>query len=372
MKVRTELTRKIISLMLIFVMTVGACVTMTGCGGKKKLTYPDGVETYTYTDDYGREVELRKDITKIVATGPNAQMILYTIAPEMLVGLAESPTSAQEKYFPDNYIDLPTLGQFYGKKTSLNLEALMTTETEIIIDVGEVQEDGAEDMDSIQEQTGIATIFIEGTMDSYPQAYEKLGKVLGKEDEAAELSAFCRETLDMAEKAKSKLKPEDVKTVMFGVNSTGLNANVEGNVQATVIDTIGAKNALSPEEGEEASGKDGGNPVNLEYLYTVEPDYIVFGPGGPYSTVKKNSQWNTLDAVKNNKYFETPGEPFSWMSAPPCVNQVLGVRWLGPLVYPKLYKNDIYKDAKKYYKLFWHYDLSNEELKRMLKNSYGK
>lgn len=358
--------------MLITVLTACMCAAMSGCGDKKKVKYPEGVETYVYTDDYGREVELRKDISKIVATGPNAQMVLYTIAPEMMVGLAESPTSAQQKYFPANYVDLPTLGQFYGKKTSLNLEALMSTETEIIIDVGEVQEDGAEDMDSIQEQTGIATIFIEGTMNTYPQTYEKLGKVLGKENEAAELSKYCQETLDLAEKAKSELEPKDVKSVMFGVNSTGLNANVEGNIQASVIDTIGAKNALSPEKGEEASGKDGGNPVNLEYLYTVEPDYIVFGPGGPYSNVKKDSQWNTLDAIKSDKFYETPGEPFSWMSAPPCVNQVLGVRWLGHLIYPELYKNDIYKDARKYYKLFWHYDLSNDEVKKMLKNSYGK
>lgn len=366
------MARKSLSLILITALIASMCITMTGCGGKKKVSYPDGVETYIYTDDYGREVELRKDITKIVATGPNAQMILYTIAPEMLVGLTESPTTAQEKFFPDNYIDLPTLGQFYGKKTSLNLEALMTTEAEIIIDVGEIQEDGVEDMDGIQEQTGIATVFIEGTMDTYPQAYEKLGKILGKEDIAAELSEFCQETLDLTENAKSKLKDNDIKTVMFGVNSTGLNANVEGNVQATVIDTIGAKNALSPQDGEEASGKDGGNPVNLEYVYTVEPDIIVFGPGGPYDTVKENDQWNTLTAVKDGKYYEVPGEPYSWMSSPPCVNQVLGVRWLGALVYPELYKNDIFKDAKKYYKLFWHYDLPDKTLKKMLNNSYGK
>ena len=81
---------------------------LTGCGSSADIDYPEGVETYTYTDDYGREVELRKDISRIVASGPNAQMVLVTLAPEMMVGLAEAPSRAQQPYFPDYYIDLPS------------------------------------------------------------------------------------------------------------------------------------------------------------------------------------------------------------------------------------------------------------------------
>ena len=91
--------------------------------------------------------EVLPSIDRIVASGPNAQMILVSLAPEMMVGLAEAPSTAQQKYFPDYYVDMPTLGQFYGKKMSLNLENLMQTDTQIIIDVGEIQEDGNEEAD---------------------------------------------------------------------------------------------------------------------------------------------------------------------------------------------------------------------------------
>ena len=344
----------------------------TGCGSSTDLEYPEGVETYTYTDDYGREVDLRKDITRIVASGPNAQMILVTIAPEMMVGLAEAPSRAQQPYFPENYVDLPTLGQFYGKKMSLNLENLMETGTDIIIDVGEIQEEGNEDMDNIQKQTGIATIYIEASPETYADAYRKLGSILGKEEEAEELAEYCEETIARAEAVKGRLTDEDIRTVLFGVSSTGLNCNVSGSVQARVIELIGARNAIQVGE-EEVNGRDGGNPVDFETLYNADPDVVILAAGGPYEKLDSdNSQWKELRAVKEGQYYEIPGRPYSWMSAPPSVNQVLGARWLMGGVYPDLYEGDIYEDAREYYKLFWHYDLSDEEAAEMLKNSAGK
>jgi len=345
---------------------------LSGCGSSTDVEYPDGVETYTYTDDYGRDVELRKDISRIVASGPNAQMVLVTLAPEMMVGLAEAPSRAQQPYFPEYYVDLPTLGQFYGKKMSLNLENLMETDTEIIIDVGEIQEEGNEDMDGIQKKTGIATIYVEASPETYPDAYRKLGKILGKEERAEKLAEYCEETLRRAEKIKSELSKDDVRTVLFGVSSTGLNCNVSGSVQARVIDLIGAKNAIQVGE-EEVNGRDGGNPVGLEAVYAADPDVIILAAGGPYDKLSdKDSQWSELRAVKEGQYYEIPGRPYSWMSAPPSINQILGARWLMAVVYPELYEGDVYEDAKEFYRLFWDYDLTDKEVEDMLSNSAGK
>lgn len=358
-----------LSILLLVALMSAAFVS---CGDSSKLEYPEGTETYIYTDDYGREVELPKQIDRIVASGPNAQMILVTLAPEMMVGLAEAPSRAQQPYFPKEYVDLPTLGQFYGKKMSLNLENLMETDTQLIIDIGEIQEEGNEDMDTIQKQTGIATIYIEASPETYPEAYEKLGKILGKEEEAKVLSEYCKETLELANETKGKLGPDDIKTVLFGVSSTGLNCNASGSVQARNIELIGAKNAIQIDESE-IVGRDGGNPVDLETVYKVDPDVIVLAAGGPYDKLAdKSSQWKELRAVKEGRYYEIPVTPYSWMSAPPSVNQVLGARWLMSVVYPEQYSGDIYEDAKEFYKLFWHYDLSDEEAEEMLKNSAGK
>ena len=171
---------------------------------------------------------------------------------------------------------------------------------------------------------------------------------------------------------EGKLTDKDVRTVLFGVSSTGLNCNVSGSVQARVIELIGAKNAIQVGE-EEVNGRDGGNPIDFETLYNADPDVVILAQGGPYDKLTdESSQWKELRAVKGGNYYEIPGRPYSWMSAPPSVNQVLGARWLMSVVYPDLYDGDIYEDAKEYYKLFWHYDLSDEEVREMLQNSAGK
>ena len=105
----------------------------------------------------------------------------------------------------------------------------------------------------------------------------------------------------------------------------------------------------------------------------MDPDIIILASGGPYEKLNNSdSQWKELRAVKEDHYYEIPGRPYSWMSAPPSVNQVLGARWLMSVVYPDLYESDIYEDVRNYYKLFWHYDLSDDELKTMLQHSVGK
>lgn len=361
--------RKKVRILFLLTAVFAAICGISGCGNKKKVTYDKDVKTYMFTDSYGREVEIPEEITSVVPTGPTAQMILYTLDPEILVGLSSSPSSDQMKYFPESYANLPTLGQFYGKKTSLNLESLLTTDAQIIIDLGERKEGGEKDMDGIQEQTGIATIYIEATLETYPEAYETLGKVLGKEKAANLLAEYCRETLEMSDANAAKIADGDRKSVLFGTSSTGLNCNAAGSIQAAVIEQVGAVNAI---EVSEINGSDGGNPVNLEEVYNVDPDVIVLGPGGPYDTLAMDSQWAKLTAVQKDQYYEVPYQPYSWMSGPPSINQVLGVRWLGNLLYPELYQYDIREAAKEYYEMFWHYELSDQEIEDMLAKSTGK
>ena len=73
--------------------------------------------------------------------------------------------------------------------------------------------------------------------------------------------------------------------------------------------------------------------------------------------------------MQSGKYYEIPGLPYGWMSSPPSVNRVLGIWWLGNLLYPELYDYDMVQVAREYYGLFWHYDLTEEEARQMLSRS---
>ena len=354
-----------VCIMLSIVMIFGLC----SCGGSSDAegNSNEDIATYEFVDSCDRTVQIPEKITRIAPSGATAQMVLMTIAPEMLVGLSSTPSSDQYAYFPEEMITLPTFGQFYGSKANLNMESLIAAEPQVIIDIGDKKAGHAKDMRKIQKQTGIPTIFIEADIDDFPKAYRTLGQILGKEEKGEQLASYVEEVLATAEENKMKIPEGDMVSVMYGTGSTGLNTNAKGSVQADVLSIIGVKNAIVTEE---ITNKGGGTLVSLEEVYRVDPDVIVLNAGGPYERITAGgSEWDDLSAVKSGRVYEVPNIPYCWMSSPPSINRVIGVLWLGNLLYPELYDYDMMTKAQEYYKLFWNYELSEEEAEAMLANS---
>lgn len=341
------------------------CLPLAACGKKQGYDPLEGVQTRVVTDSAGRQVEIPADIRQVAPSGSTAQMILMPIAYDLLAGLSSSPSTAQMPYFPEEVRYLPTFGQFYGSKANLNMESLIDARPQIIIDLGDKKDNIADDMDRIQKQTGIPTVFIEANLDDMAAAYRTLGDILNRSDMAERLAQFIEKTVSMARENSAKIPENQRLSVLFGTGSTGLACNAAGSVQADVIDLVGAVNAIIPQE---VSNRGGGTTVSLEEVYAVEPDVILLSTGGPYDTLAQG-EWAGLQAVQSGKYYEIPGLPYDWMSSPPSVNRVLGIWWLGNLLYPELYDYDMVQVAREYYGLFWHYDLTEEEARQMLSRS---
>lgn len=325
--------------------------------------------TMTVTDSADRQVVLPENLTQIAPSGTSAQIILYTIVPDFMVGWSKNPSQMQKKYIAEKYQSLPEFGQFYGKNVSLNLEALIAAKPQVIIDMGDMKKGHAEDMDRIQEQTGIPTIFIEANLDNFATAYRMLGELFGVQEQAEKLAAYIDETVQTAEENTKKIPADERVSVMFGTGETGLDVNAKGSIHSAVLELVGADNAI---EVAEVSNKGGGNTINMETVLLAQPDVIVFSAGAPYDTVASDENWSSVKAVQNGKYYEIPSKPYNWLSEPPSVNRILGIRWLGNLLYPELYPYDMMKETKQFYELFWHYSLSDAETKELLARSTYK
>ena len=343
----------------------GNITSGTELGRRKYDVELFGFTSPIITDSAGRQVEIPADIQRVAPSGSTAQMILMPIAYDLLAGLSSSPGTAQMPYFPEEVRYLPTFGQFYGSKANLNMESLIDARPQIIIDLGDAKDTIADDMDRIQKQTGIPTVFIETDLDDMADAYRMLGDILNRAGTAEPLAQFIEKSVAMAQENSTKIPESQRLSVLFGTGSTGLACNAAGSVQADVIDLVGAVNAIIPEE---VSNRGGGTTVSLEEVYAVEPDVILLSTGGPYDTLTQG-EWAGLTAVQNGRYYEIPGLPYDWMSSPPSVNRVLGIWWLGNLLYPELYDYDMVQVAQEYYRLFWHYDLTEEEARQMLSRS---
>jgi iron complex transport system substrate-binding protein len=352
--------RKIVGFTLALTLTFG----LTGCGNKSGVS--EKGETVLFTDSCGREVELPKEISKVAPSGAVAQMILTTIAPDLLVGLSATPSSEQSQYLPDDYMELPTFGQFYGTKANLNMEALIAAEPQVIIDLGDRKENHDGEMDAVQRQTGIPTIFIETSLGKFADAYRTLGALLHKEEKGETLALYCENLVETAEAHAAKIPEDERLSVMYATGSSGLNGIAEGSIQGDVIGLVGAINACVVEAPSD-SGM--GNPISMEQLYLFDPDVIVMSAGGPFSEMGTDKTWGQLTSVKNGTYYEIPNLPYNWMSNPPSLNRLLGIWWLGNLLYPDVYDYSMTDKAKEFFRLFWDYELSDEEAAQLLRNS---
>jgi iron complex transport system substrate-binding protein len=319
-----------------------------------------------FTDDAGRSVELPGEITRVAPSGSVATMILATLCPEYMVCVSSTPSSSQYRYLPSNLMELPTTGQLYGSKSTINLESLIDADPQVIIDLGDRKGDIASDMNALQRTTGIAVIFLEADLPHIAAAYRELGALLGLQEKAEELASLIDLTLATASENSAKIPADQRKTVMFTTGTSGLNTNARGCVQAQVIDIVGADNAIIVDD---VSNAGGGNVIGLEQLYNFDPDVILFSGGSIYETVAGLPAWTELSAIKNGAYYEIPYLPYNWMANPPSINMILGVWWLGNLLYPEIYDFDVRDVVRHIYDLFWKYELSDEELHVMLANS---
>lgn len=349
------------------ILAVSLIFGLTACGSPVK--YDADTPTFMFTDSAGRRVELPGDITRVAPSGAVATMLLAILCPDYLVCVSSTPSSTQYKYLPQGLINLPTTGQLYGSKSTINLESLIGAEPQIIIDLGDRKDGIASDMDGLQRTTGIATVFVEADLSHMSAAFRTLGGLLGLSERAEALAAFIDETTAMAAENSSKLTPDMKKSVMYTSGTTGLNTDAYGSVQAQVLELVGVTNAVVIDD---VSNAGGGNPIDMEQLYNFAPEIIIFAGGSIYGAVSGMESWSQLPAIRDGTYYEVPYIPYNWLSGPPSVNMVLGVWWLGNLVYPELYDYDMARVARDIYKLLWGYELTPVEADEMLAGSTGK
>ncbi|AFM01904.1 MULTISPECIES: ABC transporter substrate-binding protein [Desulfitobacterium] len=321
-------------------------------------------ELISFTDSAGRTVEIPANITRVAASGTLAQIVLFPLAADQFVGLAGKWDPSAKQYLDPKYFNLPVLGQFYGKG-DLNLEEIAKADPQIIIDIGESKSSIVEDMDNIMNQVGIPTVHIEATTETMPEAYRTLGKLLNKEAEAEILAQYCEEVFKETQDIMAKVGEEEKADLVYCVGENGLNVLAKGSFHAEILDQVSNNVAVV----DDISSKGDGNPVDMEQIILWDPDVIVFAPNSIYSKVSEDKTWQELKAIKNGKYYQVPLGPYNWMGNPPSVNRYIGMIWITQLLYPEQAQYDLYKETARYYKLFYHCDLTEEQYKALVTNS---
>ncbi|MCL2653441.1 MAG: ABC transporter substrate-binding protein [Propionibacteriaceae bacterium] len=344
-----------------------ACLSLVGCAagstGQSASPSSPTSDTYTFTDDVGRQVQLPTDIQRIAPSGPMAQLVLFALCPDKLVGLASMFSDSQFQYLDQKYQSLPVFGNFYSN--TLNLESVLNANPQVVIDIGDVKPSSVADLDGIQAKTGIPTVFVKmDSLDAMVSAYQTLGQVTGDQDQAEALGNYISQTLADVQQKVATIPESSRPSVFYGQND-GLTAAVAGTTHTAVIDAVGATNVAQIPSGAGA----GTASISMEQLMVWQPDIILLAPGTAFGSVGSDPAWQGLDAIKSGRYYEIPDGPYNWIDSPPSINQVLGIVWLANLLYPDVFSYDMVQRTQEFYQLFYHCNVTQAQVNQLLANS---
>ena len=339
-------------------------LSLAACGTQSSPQTDD--TTRVFTDSVGREVEVPAQIDKVALSGPMAQIVLFALCPDKLVGVSNAWSTEAEQYLDEKYFTMPEIGQLYGGKGELNPETLLQSGAQIVIDVGEPKGSIAEDLDALQEQTGIPFVHITATTETTGDAYRMLGDLLNMKDEAETLAAYCEKIYDRTVSIAGSVEKANV---LYVTGDMGQNVIAAGSYHAEILDLLTNNLAVV----DEPSSKGTGNEVSMEQILTWDPDVVIFAPESIYDTVADDAAWQSVTAIKNGAYYEVPFGPYNWMGFPPSVQRYLGMMWLSKVLYPDATAEyDLFSDVQEYYKLFYHCDLTQAQYDALVANSLGK
>src|SRR5262245_64632880 len=91
----------------------------------------DSAAARSLTDSAGRVVEIPDTVTRVHAAGPPASTLLYTLAPQKMIGWLRAPRVSQTPFLLPEARTLPAIGRL---TTRADLERLTVPKPELIID----------------------------------------------------------------------------------------------------------------------------------------------------------------------------------------------------------------------------------------------
>jgi iron complex transport system substrate-binding protein len=359
--------KRILALLLVLTLSLGM---LAGCQKAPATTEPEPTpETREFIDSTGRTVTIPYEVKKIAVSGPLTQVYMLPLAGDMLVGVSNAFAKEAQSYLPAYLFNLPEVGQLYGGKSEMDLEALLAAAPDVVIDVGEAKKTIVEDMDALTTQTGIPFIHIDATVKTAPEAYRKLGELLGRPEKAEELASWCETTYADITAMMTKVDAAGArKTLLYCLGDKGLNVIAEGSYHAETVNLLGDNVAKLSDVV--SSGM--GNEIDLEQIMVWNPGVVLFAPDSIYDTVSDDPAWQELSAVAAGSYYKTPAVPYGWLSSPPSVQRYLGMLWLGSLLYPDYADYDLKEKVTQYYKTFYDCELTDEMYTQLMTGALPK
>lgn len=279
--------KKLFSLLLAMAMLL-ACTAVSAEGTAVEVT-----------DMTQRTVTLDAPAARVVAiTAANVEVLYALGAGDTLVGRGEYCD------YPAEALDVPSV----KSGADLNVEEILALEPDVVL--MDTMGQTAEQVEAL-ENAGVKVVMTkEDGIEGVYTAIELIGKVVGKNDEAAALVADMKNTFA---EVTAAAKDADFagKTVYFEISPLQWGLWTGGN--GTFMDEIGQMLGLT----NIFADVDGWASVSEEQVLERNPDFIVttssyYGEGPtPVEEIEQRAGWENVTAVANGDIFNADSDSFT-------------------------------------------------------------
>jgi iron complex transport system substrate-binding protein len=314
-----------------------------------------------FTDSGGRRVDVPDEIRRVFPAGPPASVTLFTVASEKMLGWTRAPNPEARPFLPARYAELPEIGRLTGRSNTVNLENVVRLAPDLVLDVGSTTATYVLLADQVQEQTHIPAVLIGGHLAGTGLTLRTIGGLLGVPERAEALAHYAETVLGEVHEAVAKIPTAERPSVYVARGPRGLESAVAGSIGSEVVDLVGARNVVGKDTGPRTIVD-----VSPEQILTWQPDVILTVDRRFYVAVRTDPVWREVKAVQAGHVHFVPDLPFSWLDDPPAPNRLIGLLWLGKLLYPASFPQDIRAEARRFYALFYQQEPSEAQLGGLL------
>lgn len=320
-------------------------------------------------DSADRKVQLPDSVSKIFAAGGPAAVVVYVLRPDAMMGWPRAMRAEEKPYVLPSVRDLPEVSQLTGRGGSANIELVLKTKPDLIVDFGSVRPTFASLADAVQERTGIPYVLIDGRFEATPAALRTLGAMVGAAERGETLARYTESLFSRVEQAIAAIPEVERPRVYLARGPDGLETGLRGSINTEIIERAGGRNVADG-----GGNRSGIVRVSPEQILVWNPDVIVTWDRRCHDLLRtgKDAVWQGVKAVREGRVHLAPTAPFGWIDRPPSVNRLIGLGWLAGIVLGDRFPFDIAVETQAFYKLFYGVDVAEPDLATLLAWADGR
>jgi iron complex transport system substrate-binding protein len=309
-----------------------------------------------FVDDAGRMVTLPVRVGRVMAAGAPAEVMLYTLVPDFLVGRNRLPDKEALEFYPPAYRSPVLIRQLPDVDNPAADADLIALEPDVYIDYGTVDQDYVASIEAVQRRTRVPGIILSGELARIPEMYRRLGTALGVKDRGDRLGGLSDRVLKKYRGVLSSGRPPV--RVYLACSNDGYQPCLEDDSGGEQLKWLGGVNVA----GMRATAPR--RPLTIEEIAATAPDVIVVS--GSAAGLRADPAWQRVEAVTAGRVYQWPSLPYDWGPRPPSVNRLPGVAWLAYVARGRSFDAEFEADVRSIFRELYHIDLTASQIQKLL------